>query len=205
MDLFAGITCVGVAWHWIVNIPDAVAAPQAGTSAFVQIVTGINLAACAWDKFRDQLEFPARQCRAMTDPLTCTLLDTCREDVTRCISRVQNFVCGTLRKAWILAFTLMCLSCVIGLYMLWANRYCYYSFLLLAPLIVYFIASNGLLWIFYCVIKFTKWLANTFKAITPQSLLKDSQLSKEIGQLEGEAEQFAQTEFPGETAKNKKG
>jgi hypothetical protein len=48
-------------------------------------------------------------------------------------------------------------------------------------------------------------LANTFKAITPQSLLKDSQLSKEIGQLEGEAEQFAQTEFPGETAKNKKG
>ena len=55
MDLFAETkNVVEITWHWIVNIPEATHAPQAGTSAFVQIVTGINLAACAWDKVRDQ-------------------------------------------------------------------------------------------------------------------------------------------------------
>ena len=195
MDLFAETkNVVEITWHWIVNIPEATHAPQAGTSAFVQIVTGINLAACAWDKFRDQLEYPAQRCREVTDPLTCTLLDTCREDVTRVISRVQNFVCGTLRAAWIITFALMCLFCVIGLYMLWANRSCYYSFLLLAPLIAYFIASNGLLWVFYILIKATKSLAKIFKAITPESLLKESQLNTEIGHLEGNVKQFVQAE-----------
>jgi hypothetical protein len=126
---------------------------QAGGSSFVEIVTGINIALCGWEHFQNSIRAWGRQVDMLVGKAIEDESDAVKESTKADISSLLAYN----KSLWVWVKRAAFVSAVAGMVMLYLNRFCGWDFLLLLPLVCYWVVSTILLWI-------AKWKLDGFVA-----------------------------------------
>ena len=131
---------------------------KAGGDSFVELWAGLNLAFFAWDKYQEALSWPRRKCEQIIEVTTCNILDKPQQvRIVALFARwsklpasILSWLCRICRWLAILAF-------VVGVYMLYTERYSPWDWILILPTLTYLFISAAFLVVFFIITGFVGW------------------------------------------------
>ena len=116
---------------------------QAGGASFVELVTGINIALCGWEHFQNSVRSWGRR----VDEIVGKALGDGTQPGDTPAKAAMTSLIGYNQALWVWVKRGAFISAIAGMVMLYLNRFCGWDFLLLLPLVCYWIVSAILLWI----------------------------------------------------------
>lgn len=122
---------------------------KTGGSSFIELVSGVNLAFIAWDRFQERLKFVDRDCRNLVAQACASIIDDeHRANSETHFTKMLVSVDGVYKTLWHGCFAFGVLAVIAGFAMLFFNWNCRHDYLLLLPLAVY-LSISTLVWLYF--------------------------------------------------------
>lgn len=114
-----------------------------GSSSFVELVTGINIALCSWEHFQSSVRAWEKKIGESIAAALVTEIDNVDAQTAAMNESCKN-INGWIEKSWkgVKLAAFVCAGA--GVIMLYLNKFCRWDFLLLAPLAFHWVSTAGL-------------------------------------------------------------